>query len=77
MTNTSANNKHDITKNPLLLYCRMFFMMLIALHTSRIILDKLGGSRLWYCNVVGSFVTMFSLINGAMTTATNGEFPLI
>lgn len=69
MENVSANNKR-IAKNTLLLYFRMLFMMLIGLYTSRIILDKLGEIDYGIYNVVGGFVTMFTVISGAMTTAT-------
>ena len=69
MTSTSTNNKR-IAKNTLMLYFRMLLMMLIGLYTSRVILDKLGEVDFGIYNVVGGFVTMFSLISGAMTTAT-------
>lgn len=48
----------------------MMFMMLIGLYTSRVILDKLGEVDFGIYNVVGGFVTMFSIISGAMTSAT-------
>ena len=63
------NNKR-IAKNTLLLYVRMLFMMVIGLYTSRVILDKLGEVDFGIYNVVGGFVTMFSVISGAMTSAT-------
>ena len=68
-TDSSQNNKR-IAKNTLLLYFRMFFMMAIGLYTSRVILDKLGEVDFGIYNVVGGFVTMFTIISGAMTTAT-------
>ena len=68
-TQTSDNNKR-IAKNTLLLYFRMLFMMVIGLYTSRVILDKLGEVDFGIYNVVGGFVTMFSIISGAMTSAT-------
>ena len=40
-TQTSDNNKR-ITKNTLLLYFRMLFMMVVSLYTSRVILSALG-----------------------------------
>ncbi len=69
MPDTTSNNKR-IAKNTLLLYVRMLFMMAIGLYTSRVILDKLGAVDFGIYNVVGGFVTMFSVISGAMTTAT-------
>lgn len=66
---TSDNNKR-IAKNTLLLYFRMLIMMGINLYTSRVVLDVLGASDFGLYNVVGGFVTMFTLISGAMTTAS-------
>lgn len=45
-------------------------MMFIGLYTSRVVLDKLGAIDFGIYNVVGGFVTMFAVISGAMTTAT-------
>ena len=69
MSTTSDNNKR-IAKNTLMLYFRMLVMMALSLYTSRVVLDTLGVSDYGIYNVVGGFVTMFSLISGAMTTAT-------
>lgn len=69
MPNQKSDNKR-IAKNTLHLYFRMFFMMAIGLYTSRVILDKLGEVDFGIYNVVGGFVTMFAIISGAMTTAT-------
>lgn len=67
--NNIGNNKR-IAKNTLALYFRMLLMMAIGLFTSRVILDKLGEVDYGIYNVVGGFVTMFTVISGAMTTAT-------
>lgn len=66
----SESNNKRIAKNTLLLYVRMLFMMAIGLYTSRVILDKLGEVDFGIYNVVGGFVTMFAVISGAMTSAT-------
>lgn len=66
--NTNANSR--IAKNALLLYMRMFFMMGIALYTSRVVLNTLGVEDYGIYNVVGGLVSMFGLLNGAMTSAT-------
>ena len=70
MSNQTSDNNKRIAKNTLLLYVRMLFMMVIGLYTSRVILDKLGEVDFGIYNVVGGFVTMFSIISGAMTSAT-------
>lgn len=67
---TSAENNKRIAKNTLMLYFRMLVMMAVSLYTSRVVLDTLGVFDYGIYNVVGGFVTMFSLISGAMTTAT-------
>src|SRR5690606_11824845 len=43
---------------------------LITLYTSRIVLKALGIEDYGIYNVVGGFVTMFALISGSLTTAT-------
>ena len=42
----------------------------VGIYTSRVILDALGGVDYGIYNVVGGFVSMFSIISGTMTTAT-------
>ena len=69
MADISANNKR-IAKNTMYLYFRMLFMTFIGLYTSRVILDKLGEVDYGIYNVVGGFVTMFTVVSGTMTTAT-------
>ncbi len=69
MTNTADNNKR-IAKNTLMLYVRMFVMMGVALFTSRVILQSLGVVDYGIYNVVAGFVSMFTFINSAMTSAT-------
>ena len=70
MSNQTSDNNKRIAKNTLLLYFRMLIMMGINLYTSRVVLDVLGASDFGLYNVVGGFVTMFTLISGAMTTAS-------
>lgn len=69
MQESSANNKR-IAKNTLLLYIRMLITMGISLYTSRVVLANLGVTDYGIYNVVGGFVSMFSVINSAMATST-------
>lgn len=69
MTDTSQNNKR-IAKNTLLLYIRTLFTMLVALYTSRVVLNTLGVTDYGVYNVVGGVVAMFGFINGSMSSAT-------
>lgn len=66
--NNSANNIR-IAKNTLALYARMFFMMLISLFTSRVILDSLGEDNFGIYSVVGGVVAMFSILSGPLSGA--------
>lgn len=69
MPTTSENNKR-IAKNMVMLYIRMFFLMLIGLFTSRVVLRTLGVTDFGIYNVVGGVVAMMGLLNGAMSVAT-------
>lgn len=69
MSDTVSSNKR-IAKNTLVLYLRMLFILCVGLYTSRVILNTLGVEDYGLYNVVGGFVTFFSFLNGAMSTAT-------
>lgn len=69
MSKTTSNNKR-IAKNTLMLYIRMFLMMSITLYTSRVILQVLGVEDYGIYNVVGGLVSMFGILNGSMSSAS-------
>lgn len=62
-----------LAKNTLVLYFRTAITMLIALYTSRVVLDALGVDDFGVYNVVGGFVGMFSIISGSLS-ATISRF---
>lgn len=64
----SSNNKR-LAKNTIVLYIRMVFVILISLYMSRLILDTLGVDDYGIYNVVGGFVTMFSLLSGSLSNS--------
>lgn len=64
-----ATNNHQIAKNALFLYARMFLLMLIGLYTSRVNLQSLGVDNYGVYNVVAGFVVMFSALTGALGNA--------
>ena len=64
----SSNNKR-IAKNTILLYIRMFILMLVSLYTSRVVLNALGVEDYGIYNVVGGVVTMFSVLSSSLSTA--------
>lgn len=69
MTYQDSNNKR-IAVNTIMLYIRMFIIMGVSLYTSRIVLLSLGVEDYGIYNVVAGFVSMFTFINSAMTSAT-------
>lgn len=65
------NDSKRIAKNTLLLYGRMALMMLVALYTSRVILQALGVMDYGIYNVVGGVVAMVGFLNGSLGGATS------
>lgn len=70
MSTQSSDNNKRIAKNTLLLYFRMFFIMLVTLYTSRVVLSVLGVQDFGIYNIVGGITVMFSFFNTALTSAT-------
>ena len=70
MQKDNSSNSKRIVKNTLLLYVRTFFVMLISLFTSRVVLQTLGVEDYGIYNVVGGFVGMFSIISSSLVNAS-------
>lgn len=70
MSPTEQSNNKRIAKNTVYLYIRMFFTMIVALYTSRIVLQVLGDSDYGLYNVIGGVLTMFSMFSGALMVGT-------
>ena len=68
MIGTQTNNK-QIAKNAIALYFRMIVMMLIGFFTVRVVLKALGVVDYGIYNVVGGFVTMFSIVSNSMVSS--------
>ena len=64
------NNAKRLAKNTIYMYIRMFFLMLLSLYMSRILLHSLGVKDFGVYNLVGSFVAMFSGIKTLFATST-------
>ena len=64
----SSNKNKRIAKNTIFLFFRMVLSMLVSLYTSRVVLNTLGVENFGIQNVVGGFVSMFSLISGSINT---------
>lgn len=69
MTQQTSKNK-QVAYNTLFLYFRMILIMFINFYTARVILVQLGIEDYGIYNVVGGIVTMFSFLNGSMSTST-------
>ena len=63
------NNKR-IIKNAVYLYGRQLVIMCISFFSTRIVLEKLGASDYGVNNVVGGFVSMFTMLNSVLQTGT-------
>ena len=65
----SVNNNKRIAKNTFLLYIRTFFVMIISIYTSRVILQALGVEDYGVYNVVGGIVSMLAIVSNSVTAA--------
>ena len=66
MPDNSTSNKR-IAKNTIFLYIRMFFVLVVSLFTTRIVLQALGVIDYGIYNVVAGFVSMFAFLNTSMS----------
>lgn len=69
-TSKNISNK-IIAKNVFYLYIRLFLLLIIGLYTSRIILDSLGAVDYGLYNVVGSLVSIFTFVSGALSSSSS------
>ncbi|MDO4161123.1 MAG: MATE family efflux transporter, partial [Prevotellaceae bacterium] len=65
-----TNNK-TIAKNTAFLYFRMMFTMVVALFTSRVVLQKLGVEDYGIYHAVGGIVGFLSFLNSALSTGSS------
>lgn len=66
--NNQADNKR-LAINTILLYIRMFFLMIVMFYTSRVVLNALGIEDFGIYNAVAGFVAMFNLFSASITVA--------
>jgi O-antigen/teichoic acid export membrane protein len=69
MSNHISENNKRIAKNTMILYIRTFFVMLISLYTTRVILNVLGIEDYGVYQVVGGLVSMFSVLTASLSSA--------
>lgn len=65
------SNTKRIAKNTFFLYIRTFFVLLVSLYMSRVVLQVLGVEDYGIYQVVGGLVTMFSVISGTLSAAVS------
>lgn len=63
-----SDNKR-IAKNAILLYVRMFVLMILNLYISRVVLQYLGVEDYGIYGIVGSVVVLFSCLNSTLSNA--------
>lgn len=63
------SNNERIAKNTLYLYLRMFFILIISLYTSRVILNVLGIIDYGIYSVVAGFVSLFGFLNATLSSS--------
>lgn len=63
-------NNQRILKNTIYLYIRQFIIIALSFFSTRIVLEKLGASDYGINNVVGGFVSMFTVLNSILQTGT-------
>ncbi len=66
---SGTKRNRRVAKNTFSLYLRMFFVLLVSLYTTRVILRVLGVEDYGVYNVVAGFVTMFSFLNTSLAGA--------
>ncbi|MBR6641116.1 MAG: hypothetical protein IKL08_02855 [Clostridia bacterium] len=68
------SNSTRIAKNTFFLYIRSFFVLLISLYTSRVVLRELGVEDFGIYNVVGGVIGMISFLNSSMASTYQRYF---
>lgn len=71
MQNEVLHKGQRIARNTMMLYVRMFVLMLVGLYTSRVVLNALGETDYGVYSVVGGVVAMFTMISGALNSAVS------
>ncbi|MDH1601212.1 MATE family efflux transporter [Empedobacter sp. GD03739] len=64
------NSNKKILKNSLSLYVRMGFTLLVALYTSRVLLNRLGVDDYGLYTIVGGLISFLGFLNMAMSSTT-------
>lgn len=68
-----VNNKR-IAKNTIMLYIRMLLIMAVSLYTTRVVLSVLGVEDYGIYNLIGGFISIFSIISNSLVSAVQRFF---
>lgn len=66
-----AIDSKRITKNTLYMYARMLVVMIVAIFTSRVVLDKLGIDDYGLYNAISSVIAVVLFLNTTLSTSTS------
>ena len=61
--------KKRVLKNTIMLYIRMFFLMIIGFITTRVVLHSLGEVDYGLYNAIAGFVALFGMLTGSLNAA--------
>ena len=67
MTTNYTENTSRIMRNTMMLYIRMFVLLVVSLFTSRLVINALGVTDYGIYNVVGGVVSMMTILNTSMS----------
>lgn len=64
-------SNNTIAKNTILLYVRLILTMVVGLYTARVVLRTLGVSDYGLYEVVGGFISLFTIVNTVLASGTS------
>ena len=70
MPEGNIRNTKGIAKNTIFLYIRSIVVMAVGIYTSRVVLQTLGVEDYGVYNVIGGFVSMFSILSASLVNAS-------
>lgn len=62
-------SKNTVARNTIMLYIRMFFLMIVGFVTTRVVLSSLGESDYGLNNAIAGFVALFSVLTNSLNAA--------
>lgn len=71
MIMNQKNEKRKIIRNSLILYVRLFLVLIGNLYISRVVLNALGVSDFGIYNAIGGFVILFTVLSNSMSASCN------